>query len=280
MITLYIVLGCLAGAVLLLYLTAIYPGRRRNIAPFDRTPCAHRGLHNLSEGVPENSLAAFRCAREHGYGVELDIQFTADKQIVVFHDKTLSRMCGVNKRVDALTYAELQQLTLGDTQERIPLLSDVLKVLVDTPIICEIKSHGALGDATLCEAALPLLKAYPGPLCVESFNPLMIRWFRQNSPEIIRGVLSMIFKDNEEVSPSQGKLLTALLTNFLSRPDFIAFQHTDKRAFSFRICRRLFRAHTIAWTVRSQQAQETSRDLFDNIIFEKYLPETEANDRG
>ena len=197
----------------------------------------------------------------------------ADRQIVVFHDKTLTRMCGVDRRVDSLTYAQLQELTLGNTQERIPLLQEVLRVLVDTPIICEIKSYGALTDTSLCAAAQPLLDAYAGPLCIESFNPFMVRWFRQHSPGTVRGILSMVFDDNEEVTPTQGFLLTSLLTNFLCRPDFIAFQHTDKHAFSFRVCRQLFRAHTIAWTIRNAQEEAASADSFDNIIFEHYYPD-------
>ena len=273
MTALLIILGGLCAATILLYLYAVKPGKRRDISPFDRIPCAHRGLHDRDAGIPENSLAAFRAARQNGYGVELDIQFTADRQIVVFHDKTLTRMCGVDRRVDALTYTEIQELTLGNTQERIPLLQDVLRVLVDTPIICEIKSHGALTDTSLCAAAQPLLDAYAGPLCVESFNPFMMRWFRLHSPRTARGILSMVFDDNKEVTPAQGFLLTSLLTNFLCRPDFIAFQHTDKQVFSFRVCRQLFRAHTIAWTIQSTEDENASKDSFDTIIFENYYPD-------
>ena len=55
---------------------------------------AHRGLHG--DGIPENSLAAFRRACEAGYGIELDVHLTADEKLVVFHDDTLSRMCGTD----------------------------------------------------------------------------------------------------------------------------------------------------------------------------------------
>lgn len=43
-------------------------------------------------------MAAFRRAVDKGYGIELDVHLTADNQLVVFHDDTLTRMCGMNKK--------------------------------------------------------------------------------------------------------------------------------------------------------------------------------------
>lgn len=262
----------LAAAVVLvmLFLICLYPGKRRNIDPFDGVKFAHRGLHN--DSLPENSMAAFRAAKEAGFGVELDIQLTADKQIVVFHDADLKRMCGVDRRVDSLTYDELQQFTLAGSNQRIPLLRDVLAVLETTPVLCELKSYGAVTDCSLCKAAYPLLKSYAGALCVESFNPFMIRWFRQNHPSVIRGILSMQYDDTSGVTRAQQFLLTALLTNCITRPDFIAFKHTDCHVLSFRICRALFRTAAFAWTVRSQEEQDASALYFDTVIFENYRP--------
>ncbi len=272
MLALYFVLG-IAAVLLALYLYLIYPGRRRDTSPFQNLQYAHRGLHSGNSLVPENSLAAFRRAREAGYAVELDVQFTADRQVVVFHDSTLKRMCGVDSRVDALTYAQLQQYTLLGSDQRIPLLSEVLEVLEDTPVLCEFKSQRSFTDTSLCAAAWPLLQAHKGPVCIESFNPLMVRWFRQNQPQVIRGILSMKFgKSPKEVTPLQGYLLTALLTNFLTKPDFIAYQHTDSHLFPFRVCRYLFRATTIAWTIRNPEEQAAAGADFDTFIFEGYLP--------
>ena len=60
---------------------------------------AHRGLHDIEKGIPENSPAAFRAAVEAGYGAELDVQLSRDGQVVVFHDDTLDRVCGVHGNV-------------------------------------------------------------------------------------------------------------------------------------------------------------------------------------
>ncbi len=262
--------------VILLYIVCLYPGRQRDIYPFDKVKYAHRGLHD--DNTPENSIAAFRAAKDVGFGVELDIQFTADKQVVVFHDADLKRMCGIDKRVDALTYDELTQYTLLESDQHIPLLSDVLEALDTTPVLCEIKSHGAVTDCSLCEAAYPLLLAYGGPLCVESFNPFVIRWFRRHHPDIIRGILSMKYDDTSGVTRVQQILLTALLTNCITRPDFIAFKYADRREFSLRICRTLFHSATFAWTIRSQAAENEALRTFDTVIFEKYVPKKRFSD--
>ncbi|MBQ5607985.1 MAG: glycerophosphodiester phosphodiesterase [Oscillospiraceae bacterium] len=272
------ILGAALGIVLLvagIYLFLIAPSKHPAAAVLRQTKYAHRGLHDASQGIPENSLPAFQRAKEAGYGVELDIQFTADRQIVVFHDATLTRLCGVDRRVDSLTYAELSAYTLGNTREHIPLFSEVLTLLGETPLICEIKSYGKVTDTELCKAAYPLLADYKGPFCMESFNPFMVRWFRKNQPQVVRGILSMKFPpDSKEVSEKQGKILTALLLNFLMRPHFIAYHHTDTACRGFRLCRHLFGAFTVAWTVQSSAHEEESRRNFDTIIFENFLPKT------
>lgn len=254
----------------LITLWLIAPRRHRNTAPFDRVLYAHRGLHDNEKQRPENSSAAFRAAKEAGYGVELDIRFTSDHQIVVFHDDDLKRMCGDPRRVDACTYAELQDLRLLDTDERIPLFSDVLKDLDGAPLLCEFKAMSSHTDTTLCAAALPLLDSYKGPVCMESFNPFMVRWFRHNAPQYIRGILSKKFVKGE-VSPWLRFPLASLFTNLLCRPDFIAYQHTDWRQPFFCICR-LFRPMTVAWTVRSHTEENEAMRHFDTIIFEGYCP--------
>ena len=258
------------GVLFLLILLAILPGRRRNTSPFDRTLYAHRGLHNNEKGIPENSLAAFAATVKAGYGVELDVQFTADKQIVVFHDNNLLRMCGINKRVDEFTYAELKEFRLLNTDQNIPLLSEVLEVLNGVTLLCEFKTMRAYTDTSLCEATLPLLEGYKGAVCIESFNPFMVRWFRKNAPHYIRGILSKDFEKGE-VAQSLRFPLSSLLTNWLCRPDFIAYQHSDYSQPFFRLCR-LFKPLTIAWTVQSPSEAVQTKKHFDTVIFEGYLP--------
>lgn len=255
----------------LLLLFTIAPRRRRNTAPFDHTLYAHRGLHNNNAGVPENSLAAFAAAAKAGYGVELDVQLTANRQVVVFHDNDLKRMCGVDKRVDELTYAQLQEYSLLDSDQHIPLLSDVLNVLDGATLLCEFKTMRSYTDTALCEITLPLLDGYKGNVCIESFNPFMVRWFRKHAPRYIRGILSKKFT-KDETAPILRFILSSLFTNFLCRPDFIAYQYTDYKQPFFRLCR-LFKPTTIAWTVTTPSDMTVTKQHFDTFIFEGFSPE-------
>lgn len=259
-----------AAVLVLLLLWLIQPNKRRDVAPFNHTIYAHRGLHSGSGLVPENSLAAFAAAAKAGYGVELDIQFTADRQIVVFHDNDLKRMCGIERRVDELTYDQLKELRLLDSDQHIPLLSEALEVLDGVTVLCELKPMRSYTDTALCAAALPLLNAHSGAVCIESFNPFMVRWFRKHAPQYIRGILSKRF-DKGEVAQALRFPLASLFANCLCRPDFIAYQRTDHRQPFFRLCR-LFRPMTVAWTVKSRAEQTSAMANFDTIIFEGFLP--------
>lgn len=240
---------------------------------------AHRGLHSRDKSVPENSLAAFRLATEAGYGIELDIRFTKDEQIVVFHDDTLLRMCGINRRVDEFTYDELKAFRLLDTAQEIPLFSDVLSVVSGRiPLLVELKTGPK--NNLLCLRAYELLKEYRGDYCIESFHPMIVRWFRKNAPEVLRGQLSAPMKEfGSELSRPTAFLLSNLFTNVLARPNFIAY-HKGKTPFPLWICQKLGAMRAV-WTLRDTDFSEVpsastdSRILFgknDMIIFEFFRP--------
>ncbi len=258
-------------AVFGLYLVALNTGKRRDASNFSGRLYAHRGLHSASNGVPENSLPAFALARASGYGVELDVQMTSDGKVVVFHDGDLKRMCGVDTHVYALTYDELQCHALLDTDEHIPLFEEVLEVLGDTHIVCEIKTPRSNSDMSVCEPVYQLIKDKPN-ICLESFNPFVIKWFRQNHPEIIRGQLASNFlKHSEGLKFPTRLILTGMMLNFLTQPDFIAFKHEDMATLSYKLCTRLYKPLRMAWTVRSKKAQDEIANDFDSFIFENYL---------
>lgn len=248
------------------FMVLIKPNRKRGI----RLPTemfAHRGLHGA--GVPENSLLAFLLAKERGYGIELDVQLTRDKKVVVFHDPDLLRMCGVDKRVDELTYAELKQYCLGSSHEYIPLLSEVLELLVDVPVICELKPHAGNNNTEICEYVCQEIADYAGELWIESFSPFIVRWFKLNRPDIIRGQLSMDFiRQREGLNLLEAFLMKHLLVNFIGRPDFIGYR-AEHSSFGFTLCRRLFQPICLAWTVTEPELKEKMRNRFHGFIFEE-----------
>jgi glycerophosphoryl diester phosphodiesterase len=85
---------------------------------------AHRGYHNKTAGVPENSMAAFRRAVKNGWGAELDVRLTAAGRLAVIHDSKLGRVCGegANVCVEDMTSLQLEQYRLEGTEEKIPSL--------------------------------------------------------------------------------------------------------------------------------------------------------------
>ncbi len=261
-------------AIVVIYLLAIMPKlkRNKNIKGMDGWLYAHRGLHNNKTDAPENSRKAFSLAVEEGYGIELDVQLTKDRVPVVFHDYNLKRACCVDIAVSSLTYDELKEYKLFQSEERIPTLGEVL-ALVDgkIPLIIELKIPWRAD--MLCTKVSELLENYRGFYVIESFNPFGLMWYKKHHPEVIRGQLSTDFiREKIDGNPIQYFLLKHLLLNFLTKPDFIAYHHVYRASLSFTLCRKLFRTKPIAWTIQSEEQLEKSRGYFDLFIFDGFVP--------
>ena len=258
-----------------IYLILIKPGRQTRKArmkPFEEVYITHRGFYD-NEGIPENSLPAFRKTVRNGMGTELDVQLTKDGRLVVFHDHSLKRVCGIDKVLTDCTYEELQQYPLLNTEERIPLFEDVLKVLKpDTPLIIEIKPEG---DAIrTCEETVQLMKNYDYTYIIESFNPLVVRYLKNRHPEIIRGQLAYNMLDDKENKYSFiiKFACTNMLTNILTKPDFIAYHVHSPYNLSFMICSKIFRAECVAWTVQNEKDLAYARKYYQQVIFDSFIP--------
>ena len=261
-----------------LYFLAIMPRMRGkpDMTPLDAKLFAHRGLFDNRTGAPENSMAAFRKAVEAGYGIELDVQLTADNVPVIFHDFSLLRACGTEGLVRDYTFDELQQFRLFGSDERIPPLAEFLE-MVDgkVPLIVEYKSEDT--DMTICRIVDPILKRYKGPYVIESFNPLVLGWYRLHRPYICRGQLSDGFLHDPKYQTWRKAPVMFpfqfLLANFLSKPDFIAYNHLYKKNLSRSLCRDLFRVRSAAWTIRSEKQLTKAEPHFDVFIFDGFIPE-------
>ena len=220
--------------------------------------------------LPYDVLArAFRAAAEAGYGVELDIQLSRDGQVVVFHDDTLDRVCGVHGRVDEFTFEELRGMRLCGTQETIPLLTEVFEVMGGrTPMIIELKT-GRRNDE-LCEKGLALMRAYNGPYCIESFDPRIVRWFRKNAKDVLRGQLSDAPASFRDEPKPLAFALGCLFTNVLARPQFIAYG-PGKKPWTARLAEAMG-AIRVCWTVRPEDDINAKEAENDAVIFEFYHP--------
>lgn len=258
----------------LLYLFFITPRMvcRAKRSPFRDYPFyAHRGLFDNEKVIPENSLAAFGRAVNAGYGIELDVQLTKDDQLVVFHDAALKRMCGVEGNVWDYTLEELKSFRLKNTAEVIPTFEEALK-LIDgrTPLIVEYKMDRPL--TKVCELGNQLLRKYRGVYCIESFHPLALMWYRKHRPDVMRGQLSgKLVKREEGFAHNLAYFMVQnLLTNVVTRPDFIAYDYRYYRNFSRRICRWLG-ALPVAYTIKSREQYEKVKEEFELFIFDSCL---------
>ena len=263
-----IVLAVLCAAVFVIFAPA-RPNQKKK-APFYGKNFAHRGLYQKDQSIPENSLPAFAKAVEAGYGMELDVQLSRDGKVVVFHDDTLDRVCGVSKRVDELDYAELLELRLCGTEEKIPLFDEVLATVGGkTPMIVELKTGRR--NEELCEKTLFALRGYAGEYCVESFDPTIVAWFRKHAPEIYRGQLAQPPKHYRKHGKSRlvSFFLGTTAMNVIARPNFIAYR-IGKKTLGVRFAE-LLGATRVAWTSHD----EATEKKFDVVIFEHYLPQTQ-----
>lgn len=268
-----IAVSALLLCLLVVYFILVWPGRKRKKLQdsFLGFWYAHRGYHDNKTDAPENSLKAFELAVEHGFGIELDVQLTKDEKVVVFHDNDLKRVCGVDAPVNSKTFEELQELSLLSSNEKIPLFTDVLKVIGGkVPVIVEIKMVDS--KTRVCELANDILKDYKGQFCIESFHPLAVKWFKKNRPELMRGQLSANYKKEGDLENFGAWLTHFLLTNIVCKPDFIAYSCKSADNVSFRLCTKLLGALPVAWTIKSKELLMEAKDKYKIFIFEGFDP--------
>ena len=244
---------------------------------FFRLPLAHRGLHDVTDGRPENSRAAIRAAIGAGYGIEIDLQLSRDGRAMVFHDYDLYRLTGVKGPVRQRDAVELGQIPLLGGDEGIPDLAEVLALVAGrTPLLVELKDqHGQMGetDGTLERATVDCLAGYTGPVAVMSFNPHMVARLASLAPDMPRGLVTCGYtaedwpllraetrarlRDIPDYGPT-GSVFVSHDIDDLDNPRL-----ADLKAEG---------AGILCWTVRSPQAEAEARKTADNITFEGYLP--------
>ncbi len=239
-------------------------------------PIAHRGLHDASRAIPENSLPAFWAAARAGYPAELDVRLLADGEVVVFHDATLDRLTRATGEIGARNASDVRALSLlglesgGDPRSddaRIPLLRDVLDLVSGaTPLLIEIKNEGESGGLEPAVAAA--LDGYSGPFAIQSFNPGTVLWWRNHAPHVVRGLLSGDFR-HEAFDDALKRRLQNLALVGECEPDFIGY---DIRLLPFDpVARERAAGRTIlGWTARSMDAAKRAREHCDNVIFEGF----------
>ena len=266
-----VVLPGIALGAACLYVFAAWPGHARadRMKPFMDTLIAHRGLFDNNGDAPENSMAAFKRAVEAGYGIELDVHLTADGQLVVHHDHDLMRSARRRGRIEQMTWRELKDLTLFHSKEHMPLLEDVLSMVGGrVPLIIELKAEHGDDEKELSRRAAKAFDGYEGIFCMESFHPGCLLYFRRNRPHVLRGQLA----DWQSGIGIFGPMLRGCLFNFLTRPDFIAYNIQYAHRWPYFFLKRILCATTAAWTVKSEGMLREAEKSFDVFIFDSFIP--------
>ena len=225
---------------------------------------AHRGLWNKE--YPENSLAAFKNAIENGYAIELDVHPIEDNTPVVFHDSKMSRMTGKDRYIQNITFDELSDIKLLDTDEKIPTLEEVLKMVNGkTPILIEIKNEQKVGEFE--KRVLDLLKNYKGEYAIQIFNPYTLKWFYEHAPKIWRGQLASYFK-GVKLGVFKKSILKRLGMKKYTHQNFVSY---DINNLPNRFTKRL-EIPLLAWIVKKQEEYIKAVQYADNVIFEGFEP--------
>ncbi|MDO6729682.1 glycerophosphodiester phosphodiesterase family protein [Marinovum sp. 2_MG-2023] len=240
-------------------------------------PLAHRALHDMRDGRPENSRAAIRAAIAAGVGIEIDLQRSADNQAMVFHDYTLDRLTDASGPVNELPAADLQRISLTGGDECIPTLEEVLELVAgQVPLLIELKDQdGQMGPGVgaLESATARALADYEGPVAVMSFNPHSVAEFAVLAPQIARGLTTGGFDPQDW--PKLGESICDLLRPI---PDFdrvgASFISHDFRDLNAARVLALKEAGVpvLCWTIRTSAEEAAAREVADNVTFEGYLP--------
>lgn len=267
-----IIISSIVLLLIILYFFLILGRTKKNrMEKLKNWSYAHRGLHG--NGLPENSMAAFRAALEGGYGIELDIHLLKDGNLAVIHDSPLVRTTGAEGRIEDLTTEDLKNYHLEGTSETIPTFREVIELFAGkAPMIVELKPERG-NHAALAAAACAMLDEYGIDYCMESFDPRAVAWLKKNRPDVVRGQLTENFLRNPKSNlPWALKfVMSKNLMNFLGRPDFIAYKFADRETtWSLFFCRK--QMESVTWTITTQEDYDAAIAEGWTPIFEGFRP--------
>jgi len=207
---------------------------------------AHRGLHG--PGIAENSLSAATAAVANGLGIECDVQRSSDGQAIVFHDWELDQLTAEHGPVGDRSAAQLGTIALSGTSDTIPTLRHLLEVVAGrVPLLIEIKSRRDRRFGALCLAVRRVLEGYRGPYAIMSFDPRVVRWYSENSPQTVRGLV--VSEENAKALVGRVKRHFSL---WLARPDFLSYDIRDLPG-RFPAAQRRRGLPLVTWTIRTPE---------------------------
>jgi glycerophosphoryl diester phosphodiesterase len=243
------------------------------VAQLVARPIAHRGLHDAACGIIENMPGAIAAAIAGDYGIEVDLQISADGEAMVHHDDRVGRLADGDAALADLTASALKAAAFHGTTERMMTLGDLCDLVAGrVAMMIELKSRFD-GDLRVAGRAAAVLAGYRGPVGVASFDPALICELRRIAPQLARGIIAQRRYDHPEwqrLDRLRRFELAFLLHGPMSRPDFIAYRVRDLMAVAPRAARHMFGLPVLTWTVRSDADRALAARFADQIIFEGF----------
>jgi glycerophosphoryl diester phosphodiesterase len=240
-------------------------------------PIAHRGLHDASTGIIENTAGAFSAAIAGNYGIETDLQISADGEAMVHHDDALGRLTEGAGRLADMSAAQIKATRFKGGNDRIMTLGELCELVAGrAPLLLELKSHFN-SDVRLVERVANVLASYAGSAAVMSFDPALIEAVRWRAPTLPHGIVAerhYTHREWDRFSAAAKLRMAFLLHAGRTRPDFIAYSIKDLPALAPLIARRVFGLPLLTWTVRSDNDRRRAATYADQIIFEGLRPKS------
>ncbi|MCW5691453.1 MAG: glycerophosphodiester phosphodiesterase [Pseudolabrys sp.] len=238
-------------------------------------PIAHRGLHDAAAGVIENTASAFTAAIAGYYGIECDVQVSADGEAIVHHDDALGRLTEGSAPLASQTAAALKAVAFTATTDRMLTLGELCDLVGGrVPLLIEIKSRFD-GDLRLTRRVANVLTGYRGPVAAMSFDPAPVTALRSLAPDLTRGIVAERHYTHHEwdaLTPAMKRRLAYFLHAPSSRPQFVAYSVKDVPAAAPWLARHLCGLPLLTWTVRSAADRERAARHADQMIFEGFRP--------
>jgi len=235
-------------------------------------PIAHRGWHDAAAGILENTPSAFVAAIEGRYGIECDLQVTADGEAMVHHDAMLGRLTYGEGRLSGMSTEELKRVPFRATQDSMITLPELCELVAgEVPLVLELKSEFD-GDRRLVTRVTSVLTEYAGPAAAMSFDPEQVQALRELAPTIARGIVAERRTQEPDTGPMQRLALAHLLHAHVSQPQFVAYNVKDLPTSATRVARSLFGCPLLAWTVRTPEDRRRAERYADQMIFEGFAP--------
>jgi glycerophosphoryl diester phosphodiesterase len=231
-------------------------------------PVAHRGLHDAARGVLENTPSSVAAAMAAGYGIEVDLQITADGEAMIYHDDALGRLTEGNGRLAAMTAADLRRAPFRATADRMISLGELCELVAGrATLVLELKSHFD-GDRRLPLRVAEVLRGYPGPVAAMSFDPAQMTVVREAAPRLLRGLVA----ERPKRTAAAVERTRFLRQAWGSRPQFLAYAVKDLPSALPLIARYAMRLPLLTWTVRSEEDRRRATRWADQMIFEGFRP--------